>query len=369
MANVAPAGVTEAVPTAVEGAGIQGASGIGTGVGGSGASSISAVPGGMVAGAAPEAGLGATGGYSNIGSFIDSGGAGGQTLGGSLGGSTGASTLDAGVGGATGAPVAGLNTSGVGAASQPYVGNSISDLAQTDPNGAVPQYTTGDAVKSTAMNTASKIGDTLTNPDNLARAGIQLGAQAIGAAIGPKGPDLGSLNSYIDNVKNLQTQANNFNLTQATKKSATADQVVATAENYDPQYFAGQQRAGYMSGADSRWKNMEQTLRAQGYDDNYINAMKQQNDLGTSTGAATAYDQGWQSGQNMRQSGLAQGAGLYTGTTVPTAGLTADYTSLYNTAAGARNSVGTGLENAFLPQTTTTKKVAGVTDTSTPAGA
>jgi hypothetical protein len=193
---------------------------------------------------------------------------------------------------------------------------------------------------------ASDTWNKATSPEALGQAGLKLGTQVLGAALNPT-PDLGGVNSYLNDVRGMQQQANQFNIGQAEKKSAIGDQLATTAANYNPEYYALQAENSSKTNAASGWADTEQRLRAQGYDDNYINAMRQKYQLGASQNAGTAYDSGWQKGQGLRTQTYGAAGGMYGQVSPPQAGLTSDYLALYQQGNKNANATGSALEQLF----------------------
>jgi hypothetical protein len=181
--------------------------------------------------------------------------------------------------------------------------------------------------------------------EGMKKAGLQLGTQALAGAIAP-GPDMSQMNSYLNDMKGMQQQAQEFNMNMANKKAAIGDSMAQTADNYNPEYYALQSQTQSKNRRASQWADTESQLRAQGYDQNYINAMKNKYDVDSSQAAGSAYDSGWQTGQNARQSAYQAAGGMYTGVSSPTAGLSGDYMSLYKQKQDSINGIANTVSKA-----------------------
>lgn len=193
------------------------------------------------------------------------------------------------------------------------------------------------------------------DPKNLAKAGLQLGIQGLAGAMTPK-PDLGAMNSYLNDVKGMQMQANQFNIDNASKKAAIGDQMVQTAQNYNPEYTALQSQNQSKNRRSAQWADTESAMRAQGYDQSYINAMKSKFDLDTSTAAGTAYDSGWQTGQGLRNSTYQAAGGMYGQVQAPSAGMMDAYSSMYDMAGKSKDGLAKTLSESAGVQPTDTQQ-------------
>ena len=189
---------------------------------------------------------------------------------------------------------------------------------------------------------------------NWGQAGLKLGAQALGSLA--TGAGTGKLTSYLDDIKGLEQQTQQFNMNQANKKAGIGDQLVTNAAGMDPSYTAQQSMTRSKNLSASQWGDTEAALRAHGYDDNYINAMKQKSDLNASQSAGTAYDSGYQSGVNSQNSTYATAGQMYTGVSQPTAGLVSGYQAASNSDANAQKGWGNAIEQAFGVVDDSTKK-------------
>lgn len=177
--------------------------------------------------------------------------------------------------------------------------------------------------------------DGIFTGEGMKKAGLQLGTQAVAGALFPN-KGAAQMESYLNDMKQMQGQANAFNMEMANKKAGVGDTLQQQASNINPEYYGLQNYNSTRNRRNSAWQDQEATLRAQGYDQNYINSMKNKFDVDTSTSAGTAYDSGWQTGNNARTQTYGAAGNMYGSVPVPTAGLQGMYSQLY----------GNGNENA-----------------------
>lgn len=193
--------------------------------------------------------------------------------------------------------------------------------------------------------------DGLLSKDSLGRAAVQLG----GLMTDNNAPDLGDMNSYLKDLTAMDKQTYDYNVGQQDKKSAVGDKLVANADNMNPDYYGRQYETAAIGQANDSWADQESKLRAQGYDDNYISAMRQKFKVGSTTSAATAYDKGSQAGLNAQNSTYATGGGMYGPVSGPT-DRSGSYQQLYSNAKNEDADAGAALENLFQINQKTQKK-------------
>jgi hypothetical protein len=205
----------------------------------------------------------------------------------------------------------------------------------------------------------SKLMANLTNPDNLASAGLRLGTQMIGGAMSK--PDMGPLNSYLNDMQGQQAQANQFNMAQADKKNAVGDKLQVAADNYDPGYMAG---LSFANTSNANAMGMQQRVaqaRARGASDEEINAMQAEGQVAGTGQANAAWNSGMSSAKGT-QAGLYSSAGsMYGQVTPPNASLAGAYSNVAQMNQNAKTAGGYALEQAFQPVTKTTNTGAATT--------
>ena len=190
-------------------------------------------------------------------------------------------------------------------------------------------------------------------------AGIRLGSQYIADQLvpTPEGLDPDSMNSYLQAQSALDKQVFDLNKQQWMEKNQDADAVENIAANYDPQYLGRNAMAQTMNRDNASWQEMERRLRAQGYDDSYINSERNRFNLGKSQNAGTAYTQGVDAGYKSQTGMYATGAGIRD--YLPGANNSSSYQQmmqLYDQYNRDKQSAGGAIEQIFEPlgPTTTT---------------
>lgn len=123
------------------------------------------------------------------------------------------------------------------------------------------------------------------------------------------------------------------NQAEQKKKDAIGAQLQQNAAAYDPNYFGTQAAANSNMRDTASWDNYESQLRAQGRDQNYINAEKSRFGLQAGLNQGSAYAQGWNTGQNAQTSTYGAAGGMYGQMTAPS---TANYT---NAASNANDAI------------------------------
>jgi len=205
----------------------------------------------------------------------------------------------------------------------------------------------------------SKMLSGLTNPENLASAGLRLGTQFLGGAMSK--PDTGNLESYLDDMRGQQATANAFNMNQAEKKNAVGDKMVQTADNYDPGYMAGLSYANTTNANALGSKQRLDQARARGASPEELNALANEAQVAGTGQANAAWNSGMASAKGT-QAGLYSSAGsMYGQVTPPSAGLSGAYNSVADMNQRAKSAGGYALEQAFEPLTKTTKTGAATT--------
>lgn len=325
------------------------------------AGGFSGAPGAVAsdASASPSyfSGAGPTGAPAAAGLTGGAGGAtvaGGADIGPSLGGLSGVPSTGAAPAGSfiTG----GSATSGLGDTAASTLGSatptafnsgaSVQSLTGVAPaaSSAAPAATTTLGDKLAAV--PGKMAATLTNPDHLAQAGLNLGTTAIASALSPK-PDMGPLNDYLAQTTAQAESANAFNMAQGAKKSAVGDQVLQSGQNINPGSTALDALAASNGRSASQWAQQEAQMRAQGYGQDAINAAKSTFDNQSNLAGTSAYDSGYTTGQTNQINTMQAAAGDYSGINVPTASNTSDYLNTINAGNNNAKAIGNGLTSAF----------------------
>ena len=191
-----------------------------------------------------------------------------------------------------------------------------------------------------------KAWDAATDPNNLVRAGINAGA--IGLANKINQPDMSGMDSYMNDVKNMNQQAMDFNMGQANKKSAIGDRLVSTADNINPEYYGAKSQGASMTRDAAGWDQEEQRLRASGAGQAQINSLRRKQQIGASQNAGTAFDSGYGQGTAARVQTLGAAGQSYSGINQPNAGdMAAAYASLYGTKRKMASDTGQMINDVF----------------------
>jgi hypothetical protein len=149
------------------------------------------------------------------------------------------------------------------------------------------------------------------NPKNLGKAGLQFGGNMLASELTGQGD---AMEAYTDSLKaqqQMNQEAWDFNKGQMAKKNGIGDQLQQDALSYDPAYFASQSANSYGIAADNAWGDTERRMRAQGQDENAINAEKSRYGLEAGLKKSSAYDQGWQRGLGAQTSTRTAAGGMY----------------------------------------------------------
>ena len=243
------------------------------------------------------------------------------------------------------------------------VSDAVANAASSVPT-AVSSPDTGDMgswldqIKKTPLGDAPMSGglkDTSTmSKINWGDAGLKLGAQALGSLATANGS--AGMKSYLDDVKDLESKAQKFNMNTATQKSALAGQLGADGLAINPANYAQNQLNATKNRDASAWAEQEARMRANGFDENAITAERNRAGLISSQNQGTAYDSGMQTGTSTRNSTVGTAGSLYTPVSQPSAGLSSAYSMVNNADTAAQKGWGNAIEQAFGLVNSTTKK-------------
>jgi hypothetical protein len=242
------------------------------------------------------------------------------------------------------APTAGLDVSQAGG--QVNLGNSA-QLANGTTNAASPA-----AAPKTFMD---KAGDFLSS-DKVTNAGLKVGAQYLGSMA--NAPGAAAETSYLNDVKAMEQQTQQFNMDQANKKAAVGDKLQSAADNIDPQYYAQQGQTQQKNRTAASWADTEQRMRAQGASQDAIDAERNRSAVTGSQNEGTAYDAGMQSGRTQQTSTYGTAGSMYGGVSQPTAGLAQAYGDINKENAKAQTAAGNSIEQVFGVANDSTRKPA-----------
>lgn len=185
-------------------------------------------------------------------------------------------------------------------------------------------------------------------------AGLKLGAQALGSAMGPQGPDMDQYNSYLESLTNANKDTLEFNKTMANKKAAVGDNLVTNANAMNPDYFGMQEFNRTRNRDNSAKLDAIGRMRASGMSEQAIQSEMNKYDIGASQNAASAYDTGWQRGLSAQNSTYGTAGGMYGQISQPGDTVGASYSTAYNTAKQGQQAIGGAIEQAFQPVTKNT---------------
>lgn len=189
---------------------------------------------------------------------------------------------------------------------------------------------------------------------NWGDATLKLGAQALGSLASANGS--AGMKSYLDDVKDLESRAQNFNMNAATQKNGLAGQLAADGLAINPANYAQNQLNATKNRDASAWAEQEARMRANGFDENAITAERNRAGLVSSQNQGTAYDSGMQTGTSTRNSTVGTAGSLYTQVNQPSAGLASSYAAANNADSAAQKGWGNAIEQAFGLVNKTTEK-------------
>jgi len=187
-------------------------------------------------------------------------------------------------------------------------------------------------------------------------AGLKLGSQMLGSALGPQGPDMDAYNSYLKSLKGQSEDAMAFNKDMATRKAAIGDSLVTNANAMSPDYFAQQDEIRRRNQDNSAWLDQEQRMQQMGMSPQAIAAERNRYNLGASQNAASAYDAGWQRGLAGQNATYSTAGGMYGQINAPHDTVGSSYLAANNYANQQQQKIGGAIEQAggILTNNTTT---------------
>ena len=198
-----------------------------------------------------------------------------------------------------------------------------------------------------------------TGNDSLLGAGLKVGAQYLGSQA--EAPGAKAQESYLNDVRMMEQQSQQFNMNMANKKAGIGDKLQASADNIDPQYYAQQGQTNQKNRNANQWADTEQRMRASGASQDAIDAERHRSGVMGSQAEGTAYDSGMQSGRSQQNSTYGTAGSMYGGVSQPTAGLATAYSQNNANNAQAQQAAGNAIEQAFGVVNNSTKKPAAAT--------
>lgn len=190
---------------------------------------------------------------------------------------------------------------------------------------------------------------------NISGSSLLKALPALAGQFGQQGPDMGDINAALTRQTELNQQAFDINKAMVNKKAAIGDSLAVNALNMNPDYYGRQAEAAAAGQADNGWADYEAKLRAQGYDQNYINAQKQKFMVNRSTQTGTAYDRGAMSGLDKQNATYSTAGGMYsTGLSAPSSNMQ-DYINAKQEGSKDANAIGAAVETIFSPVAKTNK--------------
>jgi len=183
-------------------------------------------------------------------------------------------------------------------------------------------------------------------------AGLKLGAQALGSAIAPEGPDMGEYNNYLKS----QTQANKdvtaYNINSMNKKAAVGDQLYGDANAMNPDTTAEQYRRNTQNQMESAW--LDQEGRMAGLNPRAVESARRTAQLNSSLAQGSSYAQGQNAGLQQRLGTYGTAGSMYGQVQAPGDTLGASYLAANRQSRDTASNIGGAIEQAFQPVTSNT---------------